>query len=190
MPVPPVCRRYSHALHLPRSGGSGPAAASPGAPRVLPGESAPPPSPESPTCCKTPPRRGTDFFSTGKISVPACPAAFCPRLEGREARKMPEQPPELGFIRSRAPGPAPCPQILAEDRLDLRGRPVVVSSAGQHLKSFILMRTASTSPPRLSDGFSVLPRYQARLTSNFSENTNKTDLLLPGLPQGALFPLM
>lgn len=103
---------------------------------------------------------------------------------------MPQQPPELGFIRSRAPGPAPCPQLLAEDRLGLRGRAVVVSSAGQHLKSFILMRTASASPPRLSDGFSVLPRYQARLTSNFSENTNKTDLLLPGLPQGALFPLM
>lgn len=38
--------------------------------------------------------------------------------------------------------------------------------------------------------FSVLPRYQAWLTSNFSENMSKTDLLLPGLPQGALFPLM
>lgn len=46
-----------------------------------------------------------------------------------------------------------CSQILPDDLLVLQYIIVLVSSAEQHLNSFILMRTASTSPPRLSDGF-------------------------------------
>lgn len=102
------------------------------------------------------------------------------RVPASRGRSWPEHPPALGFTGGQSHGEGQhralqrsralpwavrgggglqrqpsrrCSQILPDDLLVLQYIIVLVSSAEQHLNSFILMRTASTSPPRLSDGF-------------------------------------